>query len=190
MSFRLLPCVFGLGALLLAGCSSSGSFGDAPASVLDRDVELPRAVEARNFTILAPGVAGAGQPDLATIESLPTKGYRTLINLRTSGERYPAEEAETAEAAGLHYVEIPVSSRTFGLLQAKQLEEALEGAPEGAVFIHCGSGNRVGALWGLYRGLVEGLAPSEAVAAGYRAGMRSSSLAAGIDHSLSEALSQ
>lgn len=171
---------------LLGACSAPASLdaGAAPPGPARADEELPRSVELRNFTLLGPGVAGSGQVAMEDFATLRERGYSTVINLRKPGESFPEDEAARAEAAGLAYYPLPMRVVDFGIEDAAALHQILLEAPEGSVLVHCGSGNRVGALWGMYRGLREGLEPEQAVEAGYRAGMRSASLAERIRVSL------
>ncbi len=173
---------------LLGACATAGS-GDlgvrsAPPGPERTDQELPSFVDLRNFTILGPGVAGAGQPEVEDFEVLAARGYTTVINLRKPSESVPPDEAQRAAAAGLGYHELPMRVVDFGIEEAGALQRILETAPDGSVLIHCASGNRVGALWGMYLGLRDGLSPEQAVDAGQRAGMRSPALAERIRASL------
>ena len=95
-----------------------------------------------------------------------------MINLRTSEEYDEKAEADAVEAAGMDYVQIPISRTRMNLADAAMLQEALDRAPSGAVLIHCGSGNRVGALWGLMRAWQEGDDADAARAIGQKSGYR------------------
>lgn len=164
-------------AAALAGASGLARSGEA----------LPPALEIAGWTILGPGVAGAGQPAAADFTALAARGYRTVVNLRAPGEPFPAGEAELAAAAGLAYHWLPVTPASLGLEDAAALAAILEQAPPGSVLVHCATGNRVGALWGLYLGLSDGLPPQAAVAAAERAGMRSPVLAERVADALERA---
>ncbi|MFG0320644.1 MAG: hypothetical protein ACF8XB_25450, partial [Planctomycetota bacterium JB042] len=59
----------------------------------------------------------------------------------------------------------------------------LEGR-EGDVLVHCGSSNRVGALWAAYQGIHGGASPEEAIAQGKAAGMKSDGLAQAVEELL------
>lgn len=176
---------------LLAGCSGTPATLDAgppPPEVGRPGAELPRFVDLMNFRILGPGVAGSGQPSVAAFPELAARGYSAVINLRQPGEPMPPDERERAEAAGLRYFSIPMRILDFGIEEAGALEQALAEAPPGSVLIHCASGQRVAALWGMYRGLREGLEPEEAVAAARAAGLHKEALAERIRISLGRAL--
>ena len=154
---------------VLAGCSSSPSRGER--KVL-RKQDMPHAVDARNYVILGSGVSGSGQPDLAIFPDLAERGYSTIINLRFEREHDAEAEREAADAAGLHYVNLPISRYALGLREAAQLKQAISSAPNGSILIHCGSGNRVGALWGLMQAYETGMELDEAIAYAQRSGYR------------------
>lgn len=161
---RLAPlALLTLPFLAACGSDSADTAADRAAAV-EHAIEAPtppRAVEAPNFMVLDDHVAGAGQPALEEIPTLPEKGYSTIVNLRTPGEPYVDEERRLAEEAGLDYVHIPILPQTMSLADAQELADAIAEA-EGNVLIHCASGHRVGALWALEQGLTQGLTPEQA----------------------------
>lgn len=183
-SLRVSALPWALSIALLGACSSNPG-KPAPA---DLDPIPPQAAEAstaytlpaslpiRNFLPITERVAGGGPPSAATIAEMKAMGYSTIINMRTSREAGVAEEAVLAAEAGLHYVHIPISGSTTNLRNALALSQALADAPEGRVLLHCGSGNRVGAMWGLKEAIEQGLDADTASQVARRSGMRSASL--------------
>jgi uncharacterized protein (TIGR01244 family) len=147
--------------------------------------DMPAELELRNFVVISSRVAGGGAPSIEQIADMKGMGYSTIINLRNTGEPGLEEEAAAAAAAGLQYVHIPVDGATASLTNAKDVLAALEKAPEGKVLLHCASGNRVGAIWGMAQAIENGLSIEEATAVARKAGMRSDGLAARIDSELS-----
>ncbi len=137
----------------------------------------PAPINVFNFRVIAPGVVGAGQVDVTDFPGMAESGYSLVVNLRLPGEPFPGNEQEMAEAVGMAYVAIPMSGKNLSPIHAQRLAEALEAHGDGNALIHCGSGNRVGGLWGLYVGLRDGLSAEEAVKIGRAAGMESESLA-------------
>lgn len=126
--------------------------------------DLPAWVDAPNFQILSERVASSGPPTLEAVSGLRQRGYGMVIDLRTADEPGFAEERAAAAAAGLRYVHIPVAGVGFDLTDAAKLRDALAAAPEGKVLLHCRSGGRAGALWGLAQGFDRGLMPAQAAA--------------------------
>lgn len=89
----------------------------------------------------------AGVLDLEALRAAHAGTIR-VVDLRTEPEGAP-EEAAAAEALGLEYTNIPVSSATVDAAQVAALRSALDQAGEGdLVVVHCASGNRAGMLWG------------------------------------------
>ena len=160
---------------------------DGPIMESSADLTLPAALPVQNFLLLSERTVGGGPPSAETIAEMTSLGYSTIINLRSSGEAGVAEEAELAAAAGLHYVHLPITSSTTNLRNALALSQALENAPEGKVLLHCGSGNRVGAMWGLKEAIENGLDADTASEVARRSGMRSDRLEAGVRASIATA---
>jgi uncharacterized protein (TIGR01244 family) len=101
-------------------------------------------------------VATGGQPTPEQIAEVGEAGFHTLLSLRDSSEYDEAAEAEEARRAGMHFVAVPVVKP---LPTAAAVEEFLNLTDDPGiypVFIHCSSGNRVGALWMIRRVLRDG----------------------------------
>ena len=126
-----------------------------------------------NATVPMPGVVSGGQPTEAQIESAAERGYRTVINLRTEQEAGFEWERELVESSGMRYVHIPVAGGD-GLTRenVEALDAALaEAREEGPVLLHCGSGNRIGAMLALRAAWVEGSDPDTALQYGLGTGL-------------------
>jgi protein tyrosine phosphatase (PTP) superfamily phosphohydrolase (DUF442 family) len=120
-----------------------------------------------------PGVITGGQPDAAQLAALAEAGYRTVVDLRAPGEPYPREDEKAAlESLGIEYVSIPVAGPE-GLTEenARALSAVLAEEDAYPIAIHCGSGNRVGALLALEAAWIDGAPPAEALALGLDAGL-------------------
>lgn len=130
----------------------------------------------------------AGQPSAETLKAAADEGVRVVINLRTADEMQTSvdfDEAATARSLGLTYVTIPVTPATFSAADADQLHDVFEDT-SGPVLLHCGSANRVGALWALYLTRHRGMSIDEALERGRKAGMRSADLAERVRREASE----
>jgi uncharacterized protein (TIGR01244 family) len=126
-----------------------------------------------NARIPYPGVLSGGQPTREQVEAAARAGYRTVITLRAEGESGAEWEREAVEGLGMKFVRIPITGDA-DLTREKvtQLDAALEEAREGGMAIlHCGSGNRVGALLALRSAWVEGTPPEGALKFGVASGM-------------------
>lgn len=114
----------------------------------------------------AEGVLTGGQPTAAQFEAARQAGYKTIINLRGHGEAGVAEQAKSLPAMGFAYHHLPVdggagvtvdNAKTF----ARLLDEA-----EAPVMVHCGSGNRIGALAAMKAFHLDGASADEALKIG------------------------
>lgn len=142
--------------------------------------DLP--LDLKNPRFLDGGLITGGQPTQKDLKQLKEHGVTTVINLRHPDEakkhpdpsvpaRFNFLENQVAETLGLNYVNLPISSAAdLTAENAKLLDEALAAAP-GPVLLHCGSGNRVGALMTLRAYHVQGKSPDEALAVGRAAGL-------------------
>ncbi|MCP4204134.1 MAG: hypothetical protein GY769_19640 [bacterium] len=118
-----------------------------------------------------PGIITAGQPSKEAFEALRDAGVRTVVNLRVPSERGTRDEPAWLEELGLEHVSIPVNGAA-GLSEevARELDRVLAAA-ERPVLVHCGSSNRVGAVFALRAFHVEGKSPEEALEIGLSAGV-------------------
>lgn len=93
----------------------------------------------------------AGQPSAEDFKTMKELGIKKIVNLRTAGE-IDLDEEKLARAHGMEYIHIPFKSPdtlTDKVFDRGRL--ALKQADKGGVMMHCGSANRVGALWLVHR---------------------------------------
>lgn len=81
-----------------------------------------------------------------------------------------------AKHLGLLYVSIPVKTAAPKHKQAEAFLKATHDPHMFPLFIHCGSGNRVGAFWMIRRVLVDGWTPERAEDEAKQIGMKSPNL--------------
>lgn len=90
--------------------------------------------------------------------ALKKEGFVSVINLREAGE--PGVDipgARTAaEAAGLKYIHIPVARSTPDTESVDAFLKAVQEPSNQPMYIHCGSANRVAAMWLIKRVVVDG----------------------------------
>jgi protein tyrosine/serine phosphatase len=122
--------------LLAAGLVFAGS--DAPAI--------------GNFHQVDERIYRGAQPAAPDFRSLARMGVKTILDLR-EGEEHARAEQELARAAGLQYVNVPMSG--LGPPTAAQTSRALavlQDAASGPVFVHCLRGaDRTGTVIACYR---------------------------------------
>ncbi len=117
------------------------------------------------------GVTSSGQPSEAALEVFSDSGYVAVIDLRGEGEdRGIDNEQAVVEGLGMDYVALPIASRDgISFENAERLDNLIE-QYDGPVLVHCGSGNRVGALLALRESL-NGASDEEALDYGREGGL-------------------
>lgn len=129
-------------------------------------IDLPNACEPE------PGLLTGGQPSRACLEAARAAGYRTVVNLRPAGEFKDFDESRVARELGFDYVAIPVAGVTDLDAEAVTALDAVLADPlRRPALIHCGSGNRVGALFAVHACRKRGLGVDEALVLGEKAGL-------------------
>jgi protein tyrosine phosphatase (PTP) superfamily phosphohydrolase (DUF442 family) len=124
-----------------------------------------------------PGIVTGGQPTLAQLTALKRAGCEVVLDIRESMEPRPYRTPEAILAAGLEYLNIPVShgplaDATFDVVR----RTVRDLAGEKRVFFHCASGNRVGVVLVPYLMLDRGMDEAAAVTEAMRVGMRNAGL--------------
>ena len=128
--------LFSVFALVLAACG--------PRYQVDR--EALEAAEITNFNTPEEMIFASGQPTQEQIRTLADSGIRHVISLRTDGE-IDWDESSLVSAAGMGFHSIPVAGAAGVTSEnARTLERLLAQLDGQPVLLHCGSGNRVGAL--------------------------------------------
>lgn len=147
---------------------------------MEKNIDLSAYVpQARNPR---PGLFTGGQPQASAWLALAKAGITTVVNLRPPSEMPERNEAEEVTAAGLTYVNVPVAGAdTLGASKVAALWRALESS-NGPVLVHCGTGNRCGAMLALAQAWHRGSSPEEALAFGMSAGL------SGLEPAVSELL--
>ena len=164
-------------ALACGGAASTTAPTTAPST--DADGKLAPAVCGKIARVhkLA-DVYLAGQPSADDLAEAKRMGIKTVINLRPEVEQKSFDERKAVEGAGLAYVLIPfagaddVTDAVFDEAR-KQLKAA-----QRPILLHCGSANRVGAVWLPYRVLDAGQTVEAALAEARTIGLRNPALEA------------
>ena len=128
-------------------------------------------IEIVNARTPLPGVLSGGQVTEEQLAEAAAAGFRTVVNLRTSEEPLDWNEPARVEELGMRYVSLPIAGAA-GVTRdnAEKLARILEKA-ERPLLLHCGSGNRIGALFALQAYYLEGEAPETALRIGLDAGL-------------------
>ena len=101
-------------------------------------------------------LATGGQPLLEQLPALKREGFRTIINLREPSEYDAASEAAEAGRLGLRYISIPFRATDPKDEAVHEFLATMKDKKVWPAFVHCGSGNRVAALWMIHRVVVDG----------------------------------
>lgn len=126
-------------------------------------------VPVQNYSRATEQIAISGLIGDGGTQALAAHGFKTIIDLRTSTEG-TAEEKALVDLNGMNYINIPMTVAGISQEQLAAFTKAIETA-QAPILIHCGSGNRAGAMWASYQ-ISKGVDPEIALAAGRKAGMR------------------
>ena len=135
--------------MLLTTLLLFGLLQDAPAKAT-----LPGATNVTRVDAVL--MCGGATKDEA-FPALKREGFASVINLREADEtgvNIPASRA-AAEAAGLRYVHIPVRSKAPEATSVDAFLKAVQEPANQPMYIHCGSANRVAAMWLVKRVVVD-----------------------------------
>lgn len=104
-------------------------------------------------------VTVGGQPSEDDLKKLAADGFKTVVNLRTEGEKdqplSPAAEGEKVRELGMEYVHFPVSRDEMSPELEDEFRQRLPSFTP-PVFVHCGSGKRAGAFVVMDKAIKEG----------------------------------
>ncbi len=150
-------------AWIVGGCATSTTH-DAPAKPNGMLVlEARTCGSVQRLHALGDDYLGS-QPNADDLRQAQANGIKTIVSLRHAAEVADWDEEGVARGLGLGFVRIPWNGP--GELDDEIFDEAraqLRGAAR-PMFVHCGSGNRVGAVWIPYRVLDQGVELEAAVA--------------------------
>jgi len=123
----------------------------------------------------APNVYGGGQPTAEDLAEAKALGVGVIVNLRLLDEPGVLEnERAIVESLGMRYVSLPTvkpGGEVPDQLTVEQAQALANAMGDDIALVHCGSGNRVGALLGLKARVVDGATVEEALTFGIAAGV-------------------
>lgn len=155
-------CLYGVGILIL-----SASVLADEQSAIHVDVD-----ELRNGAEVKPvdGITSAGQPNAQDFAAFADAGYVAVIDMRGPAEDRGLDEPTVVEGLGMTYISLPLASPDSINFENAAKLDAMLAEYDGPVLLHCGSGNRVGALLAL-RKSQQGAGDEEALSYGRSAGL-------------------
>ena len=112
-------------------------------------------IHIKNFGQMNDRFYRGAQPTESDIKDLAALGVKTVIDLRNDPESY---EKQAVEAAGMHYVNIPMSDSSYPKEdQVQQFLKLATNPQTGAFYVHCAGGrHRTGLAGAVYRMTVDG----------------------------------
>ena len=113
---------------------------------------------ATNVTRVDATLMCGGATTAEAFPELKKRGFASVINLRKDDEPgvdIPGARA-AADAAGLKYIHIPVDRSTPDAASVDAFISAVTDPANQPMYIHCGSANRVAAMWLVKRAVVDG----------------------------------
>jgi protein tyrosine phosphatase (PTP) superfamily phosphohydrolase (DUF442 family) len=123
------------------------------------------------------GLVTGGQPTAEQLAALQAAGCEAVVDLRDPMEPRPVNEPTAVQSAGMTYVNIPVSGGTMTDATLARVRDTVSNlVGDRNVFVHCGSGNRVGATLIPYLMLDRDMSEEDAVRVAMQIGMRSAEL--------------
>jgi uncharacterized protein (TIGR01244 family) len=103
----------------------------------------------------------AGQVTPEQLKQAAQEGFKSVLNLRASGEEgFMPDEEQQAEVAGLTYVNIPVKKEEISDELTSQILKEIDELPK-PVLVHCASGMRAGAMACMHMATREGMTADE-----------------------------
>jgi uncharacterized protein (TIGR01244 family) len=134
----------------------------------------------RNYSRVDATVGCGGAVDPTAMSALRKEGYVSVINLRLATEAGADVDAgrAAAKAAGLKYIHLPFNAAAPDPKVVSDFLSAVDDKTNQPVFIHCGSANRVGAVWMIKRVLQDGWAVDRAQTEAEAIGLQSPQLVA------------
>lgn len=146
-------------------------------SLLPGRAQESTGISAPNFLRVNEEFCTAGQPSLEDLTKLKEQGVKSILNLRRPHEDpILAEETKKAEALGLKYFNIPVDGSNLQETQADEFLRIVSKEENRPMLIHCGSANRVGGFWIIYRVLKDQWSFEKAEEEARRIGLRTPAL--------------
>lgn len=138
---RLSPTLLALPALVLT--VSVVSFAQAQKNHAS-------AIKIKNFGQMDERFYRGARPKAEDLKALAAMGITTIIDLTDNSREY---EQPAAEAAGLRYINIPMTDKSYPSMdQINEFMKVVDDPQTGKFFVHCAGGrHRTGVVGAVYR---------------------------------------
>lgn len=129
-----------------------------------------------NACQILPNVITGGQPNAAQLRALQEAGGGVVLDLRDPMEPRLVDEPALVRELGMEYVNVPVRVGSLDDATLERILGVLRGSEGRTVFLHCGSGNRVGGALIPHLILDYHMEEQDAVDQAMRVGLRSAEM--------------
>ena len=131
-----------------------------------------------NFSRVDAVVACGGATETSALDGLAKDGFKSVINLRLASEANANIELNAAHARSLrlNYIHIPFNAAQPEPRVLDEFLAAIANKANQPAYVHCGSANRVGAVWLVKRVLQDGWTIEKATEEAKLIGLRSEPL--------------
>jgi protein tyrosine phosphatase (PTP) superfamily phosphohydrolase (DUF442 family) len=152
-------------SLLSAGCS----FFEPPTEL---NAGMVNSLPIKNLVQSADNAFSGGQPSQVDLSIMKDGGIQHVVNLRPSSEQ-DWNEGEIVEALGMSYHQVDVAGADdLSLANAQKFGTLINSFGSEPYFVHCASGNRVGALIAINEAIANGKDIEEAIEIGKQWGLK------------------
>lgn len=147
-------------AVVLTACSTAPAIAQTPA-ILQSPISN---IHIDNFGRVSDNYFRGGQPGGQDYATLAAAGIRAIINLTSDDAQ--ANERSSAEAAGIKYFQIPMTTHQAPTAaQIAQFLAIVNDKADQPVYVHCvGGRHRTGVMTAIYRMTDDGWSASQAFA--------------------------
>lgn len=103
----------------------------------------------RNFSRVDATVGCGGATSPLAFTALKKQGFVSIVNLRLASEAGAdiATSRTSAQSVGLKYIHLPLDAESPSPAVVDEFIKVVTDKANQPVYIHCGSANRVGAVW-------------------------------------------
>lgn len=164
------PCFAAVLLLALVGACTSSPNTPTPPEAASLEPSRMGSI-ARLHT--CGDISMASQPSAADFAEAHQWGVKTVINNRHASETPDFDEKAIVEGLGMTYISLPYNGEAELTDEVFARARELFACAERPILMHCGSGNRTGALWLAYRALDAGLSLDAAIAEAKAVGLKS-----------------
>lgn len=125
-------------------------FALSPAAVAQKKDSQSENIKIKNFGQMDERFFRGGRPKADDLQALSALGVTTIIDLTDNSREY---EQPAVEAAGLRYVNIPMTDKSYPSMdQINEFMKVVNDPATGKFFVHCAGGrHRTGVVGAVYR---------------------------------------